>query len=427
MTEIAPSAAPLADKPKGRPPIFYGWYIVFAAFVVMTVSAGFGFYNLSVYLEAFVDERGFSVGYTSGATAAFFVASGASGLVVGWLIERYDPRWTIATGAVLSGLVLAGAGWVTELWQLYLFYVLFGVGYSACALLPCTTLVARWFEKKRSVALSFASTGLSLGGILLTPLSAELIEQLGLGGAAPWLGVGMFLGIAPVAVFLFRPSPASMGLAPDGGDMPDSGEDGQPIVMGVPYHVAVRSRFFLFATITFMTSMMAQVGSIAHQFSLVAGRADDRDLAALAVSVMAGASIAGRLLGGWALPHISSRMFMGGLLIGQALSLSLYAFAATPTTLLIVAALFGTTVGNLLMMQPLLIAEAFGTVAYARIYSTSQLFTTFGVASGPAVYGLVYEAANGYAASYLYGAAASLVGLAALLLAGPIAQEKQET
>ena len=179
---------PTSTKPSGRAAIFYGWYIVLAAFVVMTVSAGFGFYNLSVYLEAFVDERGFSVGYTSGATAAFFVSSGIAGLAVGWLIERYDPRWTIAVGAVLSGLVLSGAGLVNELWQLYLFYILFGVGYSACALLPCTTLVARWFEKKRSVALSVASTGLSLGGILLTPISAQLIEQLGLGrsGSLAW-------------------------------------------------------------------------------------------------------------------------------------------------------------------------------------------------------------------------------------------------
>ena len=333
MTENATS-----DGSASRPPIFYGWYIVFAAFVVMTVSAGFGFYNLSVYLEAFVDERGFSVGYTSGATAAFFVSSGVAGLGVGWLIERYDPRWTIAGGAVLAGLVLSGAGWVNELWQLYLFYVLFGVGYAACALLPCTTLVARWFEKKRSVALSVASTGLSLGGILLTPISAELIERLGLGGAAPWLGAGLFFGIAPVAVLLFRPSPASMGLAADGDDVPDGSPGAEPSANGVPYHIAVRSRFFVLATITFMTSMMAQVGSIAHQFSLVAGRADDRDLAALAVSVMAGFSIAGRLAGGWVLPHISSRLFMGGLLIVQAIALSLYAVAATPTTLLMVAA-----------------------------------------------------------------------------------------
>lgn len=411
---------PQPSAKQDRQPIFYGWYIVFASFVVMTVSAGFGFYNLSVYLSAFVADRGFSVGYTSAATAIFFISSGITGLGVARLIEQYDPRWTVCFGALLTASVLACAGFVSELWQLYLFYILFGAGYSACALLPCTTLVARWFEKKRSIALSFASTGLSLGGILLTPLSVRLIESLGLGGAAPWLGVGLFLGIVPVALLLFRPSPASMGLNPDGEvrDANETQEGGRP--MGVPYQTAIRSKFFIFSTITFMTSMLAQVGSIAHQFSLVLGRTDDKETAALAVSLMAGASIVGRLIGGWALPHLSSQKFMMGLLIGQAMALSSYAMAGTHETLLLSAILFGFTVGNLLMMQPLLIAEAFGTLAYARIYSTSQLFTTFGVASGPAVFGLLFESAGGYAASYLYGAGASIIALIALLIAGPV-------
>lgn len=415
MSENAASPLPVR-----KPPIFYGWYIVFAAFVVMTVSAGFGFYNLSVYLDAFVAERGFSVGYTSAATAVFFISGGVSGLGIGWLIEKYDPRWTIFSGAIIAGTVLSLAGGVTELWHLYLFYALFGTGYSACALLPCTTLVARWFERKRSVALSFASTGLSLGGILLTPVSAELIERLGLAAASPWLGAGLFFGIAPIAVLLFRPSPASMGLGPDGDPPHDHTKGPAPKANGVHYDHAVRSRFFVLATMTFMASMMAQVGSIAHQFSLVAGRTADKDTAALAVSIMASASIAGRLLGGWALPHISSRGFMAALLVGQVCALTLYAFASTPAALLGVAALFGMTVGNLLMMQPLLVAEAFGTVSYARIYSTSQLFTTLGVASGPAVFGLVYEAAGGYTASYLYGAGASLLALTTLFFAGPV-------
>ena len=426
MSENVASPTPSPSQ-EGKTPIFYGWYIVVGALVVMTVSAGFGFYNLSVYLAAFVNERGFSVGYTSAATAVFFVSSGISGMAVGWLIEKFDPRWTIAVGALISALVMSTAGWVTELWQLYCFYALFGMGYSACALLPCTTLVARWFERRRSVALSVASTGLSLGGILLTPLSARMIETMGLGGAAPWLGVGLFLGIVPVSVLLFRPSPASMGLAPDGDPPHDASLGTPPLVKGVPYQVAIKSRFFVFSTMAFMASMMAQVGSIAHQFSLVVGRSGDRETAALAVSIMAGASIAGRLLGGWALPHISSRIFMATLLVGQALTLALYAYAVTPTTMLMVAAMFGLTVGNLLMMQPLLMAEAFGTRAYGRIFSTSQLFTTMGVASGPAVYGLVYEAAGGYEASFLYGAAASLLGLVALFFAGPVdAPEKQQ-
>jgi MFS family permease len=68
-------------------------------------------------------------------------------------------------------------------------------------------------------------------------------------------------------------------------------------------------------------------------------------------------------------------------------------------------------------MHPLLLAEAFGTRDYGRIYSTSQFVTVIGLASGPALAGLVYESA-GYMVAYLALAAISLVGLTILALAG---------
>ncbi|RAV68856.1 MFS transporter, partial [Aerococcus mictus] len=108
------------------------------------------------------------------------------------------------------------SGHVNALWQLYGFYVLFGVGYACCALIPGTTLVARWFARRRSLALSVASTGLSLGGILLTPLSARLIAHLGFAGAAPWFALVFMLGIVPIAWLAIRPSPYAIGLGMDG-------------------------------------------------------------------------------------------------------------------------------------------------------------------------------------------------------------------
>ncbi|MEZ5229590.1 MAG: hypothetical protein R2710_23880, partial [Acidimicrobiales bacterium] len=74
-------------------------------------------------------------------------------------------------------------------------------------------------------------------------------------------------------------------------------------------------------------------------------------------------------------------------------------------------------VGNLLMLQPLLIAEAFGVKQYSRIYSLNQLFGTIGVALGPFVLGLLHDWSN-YETAFLFGSAANLIGLTALFLAG---------
>lgn len=399
---------------------FYGWYVVAAILVVFTVGSGLGFYNLSVFLEAFVSHGGFTVAGASTATACFFVASGFTGLIVGSLIERYDVRWVMTAGAMICSGTMFAASHVHVLWQLYAFYALFGMGYASCALLPCTTLIARWFARRRSQALSIGSTGLSLGGILLTPLSAKLIATLGLAGAAPWLSMIMFLGIVPITWLVIRPSPLAYGIGPDG-DPILRDDKGVPLKAdGIDFDDAVRSRFFVFMTLTFFFAMMAQVGTIAHLFSLVVGRTGSADTAATALAFMAAASICGRLVGGWALTRISSRGFVVGLVIAQAMALSLLAFAATPASLLGVSMFFGLTVGNLLMMAPLLSAEAFGLKAYGRIFAINQLCTVSGVACGPVIMGQLFTIAGGYEMAFLFMALASVLAFFGIWAAGPV-------
>jgi len=417
------------EEPRGvpregtaSPRLFYGWYVVAGVFIVMTICAGLGFYNLSVYLKAFISTEGFSVAATSGATACFFVASGLTGIGVAWFIERYDPRWIISAGAVACAIAIMFAGYVHNIWQLYAFYVFFGCGYSASALIPGTTLVARWFARRRSVALSIASTGLSLGGILLTPVSVHLIEAKGIDGAGPWLASIFLIGIVPVTWALIRPSPQSIGVGPDGDEIRRDETGAELPPDGVDFDTAVKSRFFMLFTAGYIFVMMAQVGAIAHQFRLVSMRTGSDDTAAFAIAVMAGASIVGRLIGGWILAWISSRLFVLGLIVTQALALSLYASLHGQTALVANAALFGLTVGNLLMMAPLLIAEAFGLKAYGRLYSVNQFFMTAGVASGPALIGILEEATGGYGASFLLVAVGSLFAFALVAAAGPVRQ-----
>lgn len=400
------------------PNFYYGWVIVAVCAVVMTVTAGLGFYNLSVYLKAFVSEQGFSVSLTSGATASFFIASGVTGMLVGSVIDRFDIRWSIAFGAIFCAVTLSMIGWVHTIFQLYLFHILFGMGYTFAALIPCTTLVARWFNKNRSSALAVASTGLSLGGILLTPISVKLISDLGLGGAGPWLGLLFVLAIVPLAIIFLRPSPQSIGLLPDGAALPESGV--APQLDGVPLNIVLRSRFFILSTTAYVFAMMAQVGAISHQFNLASTRTGDDELAAFTIAILGGASIVGRLSGGVLLTYIDSKKFILFLFLLQGASLYLYSEVETVWGLYVTAAIFGITVGNILMMQPLIIAEAFGLVAYGRIYARSQLATTMGVASGPFSVGLAYELAGGYQPAFIILACASLLAFCFMMAAGPV-------
>jgi MFS family permease len=411
-----PQEPPLGKKPR----LFYGWYIVATVFVIQTVSCGLIFYNLSIVLKAFVAENGFSVEAVSTATSSFFLAGGVFGLAVGWAMDRYDPRIIMTFGALCSAIALACAGHVGNLWELYGFYVLFGIGNAAVAVIPGTTIVARWFNRERSRAIAYASTGLSLGGIVFTPISVTLIQNVGLGEAAYWLAMMLVVGTVPIAWAFLKPDPASMGLAPDG-DAPTYGADGRIAAPdGVSYRDAIRSRFFMMFTTAYVFSMMAQVGSLAHQFRLVSTRSGDDHIAALAVSVMAAASIAGRLIGGSVLSRVSSKHYLLCVFVLQATSFFAFAFVDGIPGLLIVSVMFGATVGNLQMMQPLMMAEAFGLKAYARILSLAQMITTCANAAGPALIGYAYAQTGSYQVPYLMIGVAAIIGLGCLVAAGPV-------
>ena len=408
MTAAPPSTAP-------RTGVFRGWYVVAGVFVVLTVSAGIGFYGLSVYLRALTVEQGFSVGVVSAATAGFFVVGGLVGLPAASWTARRDPRPLVAAGACACAVSLLLLGRLSEPWQVFAAYALFGAGFSASSLVPGTTLVTRWFARRRSVALSVATTGLSAGGVLLTPLVAAAVERYGLQATSPYLAAAFVVVVVPVSALLLHPSPQAMGLQPDGDPDPPPGTD--LTVAGTPQATAVRTRFFVAVTVAHLLAMCAQVGGMAHVYNLVAERRDAA-LAASVLSVLAGASLVGRLVGGVVASRVSMRLMAVVLMATQGVSLLLLSVVSSPAALLLSTVLFGATVGNLLMLHPLLLAERFGVRDYPGIYSRSQLAATVGIAAGPAVAGAMHDALDGYGAAFAVIAAASVLAAVALSLSG---------
>ena len=304
--------------------IYYGWKIVLAILVQLTFTSGLSFYNHSIYLNALAENPAFDVQSVSIAVSVFFLSGGVTGLFVAKWVQDYDPRYTIVGGAVVAGLSLSSLPFLSNMWQLYFVYAVFGSGFTASAILPATTLVARWFRKRRAMALSVASTGLSLGGVVLTPLSVLLVDSLGFTTAAPILGLLFLLGVIPVAVIWLRPDPASMGLVIDGGEIseevqPDKEGSDQSVEqeLAVSFHKAINTRFFWGVSLGYIFLMMAQVGGIAHQYGLAREQLDEAQTA-IAVAILPVASIVGRLIGGWVVERMSIQLFAIGMMVLKA-------------------------------------------------------------------------------------------------------------
>ena len=389
---------------------FPGWRVAAACFVCLTTTSGLGFYGLAVYLTVLSREQGWSVGSISAAGALFFLIGGIAGVVAARQLARRDVRIVIVAGAIIGAVALVALGHVTEIWHVYVVYVVLSFGHSFSGLVPATTVVTRWFHTKRSSALAFASTGLSAGGILITPFVKWLLDRHGMPAVAPWLALLWFVGIVPITLLLIRPDPEALGWQPDG----LRSADARPTpVDSTPVSDALRSRFFLVITVGYTLILAAQVGSIQQLVKLVEER-ESTSVATLATTVLAGASVIARLVGG----QLASRISMARLAVGcaavQGLSMLMLSFVDSLALLLLAIVVFGATVGNLLMLHPLLIGQQFGPAHYPTIFSRSQLFVFVGTAAGPYVLGVLRDATGGYTVAYAVAGALSLIGAVVL-------------
>lgn len=388
-------------------PKFPGWKVVAACFILLATTAGLGFYGLAVYLNTFSRELGWNVSSVSLATTVFFLVGGFAGVLVARVIDAVDARVVICGGAVIGAVSLLLFGQVSSKWQLFVVYAMFSVGWTAAGLVTASTIVTRWFEARRAVALSIASTGLSVGGIVITPLAKWLLDERGLNGAAPWLAATWIIGVVPVTLLWLKPDPRKVGWHPDGVRV--SAESVAPEITGTSFAEAVATRFFVAVTIGYVLALGSQVGAIQQLVKLVEERTD-RATATLATTVLAATSVVARIVGGRLVTRVGTLRLTVTLAVVQAGSMVVLALAEVTLVAFVGIIVFGLTIGNILMMQPLLIAERFGVRDYPRIFSRTQLYTTAGTAGGPLLLGWLRDSAGGYRTSYLVAGVCSVAG-----------------
>ena len=381
--------------------------MVFVIGWTFTVATGLGFYSLPVYLNVLVHSRGFALTTVSYAVSSFFLVSAVVNVPLGRLIRRVEPRWVMLGGSVLAGLSLFMLGRVDAVWELYLDFTIFGCGFSASSYLPGTAVIVGLFDRDRARALALALTGGSVGGVVVAPLLTRIVAARGLPGTAPWLGLAyLILGGLPVLVFIrghLAAAPAA-STAPLGDD-----EAGSPAgaSAGVSYAVAVRSAAFVMVTVSFGVLMADQVGT---QVQIVAiGSAMGVGNAGIAVAIMASATIAGRLIGAFALSRLPVIGFSAVMGVLQGASFAVLALLSGLAGLVVGTVLFGITIGNLTVLIPLVVVDLFGLTDYPRIYAVSQFGASIGTAAGPAVLAWLHSDFGSYRAPLLILACISLV------------------
>jgi len=378
------------------PRLFYGWWVALGACLISFVCAGVGFYSQGVLLDALCHERGWSRATVAGATSVYFVVTGVAGLPVGRGVDRVGSRAFIAVGAPLLALSLLGVGRATTQPLLYLGALGMALGSALSGAVPTAAIVTRWFARLRARAMTVSQTGVSIGGILLVPLSTWLIRERGLPAATEALAAIVVCVALPVTALVLRASPAEFGLPVDGGEL-DPLDAGAPVPIDRHYRTrtALRTRAFWGLALAFGLGLFAQVGFLAHQLAGLREKLAPSD-ASLVVSATALGSVLGRFLVGPLGDRVEKRHIAMALFAVQAGATLTFSAVSDGLALGAASFVFGLTMGNIFMLQPLLVAEYFGVGAFASVLGSLQLVTQLASGLGPVAVGLAFERMGGY-------------------------------
>ena len=123
------------------------------------------------------------------------LVNGLLGPIQGWLTDRFGTRLLMNGGTILFGIALIGLGTITNLWTLFLFVLLVGIGANASGFLTMNASLANWFLRRRALAMGLGTTGMGLGGTL-APIVAWGIVTYG------WRSVAMASGVVVIILGL---------------------------------------------------------------------------------------------------------------------------------------------------------------------------------------------------------------------------------
>lgn len=371
---------------------FFGKTVLACTFILAMIGWGIGFYGPPIYMQAVIERTGWPIAQVSAAVTLHFL----SGTMVIANLPRLYARFGIPAITLLGSIVL-GIGvnlWAqaNQPWVLYAGAVCSGIGWVTLGAAAVNTLIAPWYVKERPKALGKAYNGASLGGVIFSPLWVWLIERFGFAPAAALISVIAVLLIGAFAFLVFNKTPQSQGQHPDNAAPPAP----VPIsASAAPWTVMQTLRSASFRTLAAGMSLglFAQIGLIAHLYSILVGRMGAHD-ASFAMGLATASAIGGRYVAARLMTQGMNRRQLAclGYTVQMLGTLMLLGLDLHPTVAWIAVVLIGSGIGNATSLPPLIAQAEFSREHTARVIALMVAISQATYAFAPAFFGLLRAA-----------------------------------
>lgn len=376
--------------------IFYGWWIVFACFLISLYVSSVIFYGFTAFFEPLVEDFGWSYTQISFAASLRGLEMGLLFPLIGFLVDRFGSRKLIFCGVVVVGFGLLVLSFTQSLAMFYGSFLLLGFGVGGVSSVVSMTVVANWFRKKVGIALGVMMSGFGASG-LLVPVIVRLIDVYNWRNTLIILGLGMWsLGI-PLS-FVIRNRPEQYGYLPDGTSSSDQGGDNeiQDKAVEIGVKEALKKKSFWYLNIAETIRFMALAAVVTHVMPYLSSVGISRASAGLVAGAIPLFSIIGRFGLGWLGDILDKKYVMAMALLSMSLGMLAFGYVRVMWLLFLFLVLFSSGSGGSMVLRGAILREYFGRDSLGKILGITMGFASIGGIIGPILAGWVFDTLGSY-------------------------------
>lgn len=419
--------------------VYYGWYIVGTVLAGGIPRVGLNGSFFGIFLKPLSQEFGWTRAEVALAVTIGTLMAAGLGIYFGKVLDRFGPRWMMAGGFALLAGSYFGLAVVNSL---IAFYLVYSVGrammQSATGHTLMYALVSKWFVRRRATAISAATLGGYLGGILLAPITQTIIDT------ASWRHAYVFFGVLTIvmavlpAVLLLRRMPEDLGLLPDG-DIRETGfsdltvgtasaqltgkmaSTKSGLVLGeranLTLHQALRTPAFWLLTMMVMVTSTAMTAITFHMVPHFTDVGISNTAAATTVSLLTVGSMASVFVWGVLADKLSPKLMLLTALATLEIGAALVAVSTSVLGAYASSAIFGIGMAGYLLLSEVVWADFFGRRHLGSIRGVTMMFQLAGNASGSLIAAFMFDISGSYDGAFIMILALYAISFAVLAIA----------
>jgi MFS family permease len=374
---------------------FYGWWVLLSLASLRVIASGVG--NNVRSLLVLPMERDFGA---TRAEISLMATMGSIAIVVtgplgGWLMDRYGTRRVMFVCLLITTAGYLLLSQTVALWQVILIFTIpLGVAYNWAVLNSGAPILNNWFDRQKARSLSLLNVGHGAGALLL-PLMALLITGVGWRPAMVVAGL-VLLAAGMVVVLVARDTPEEMGLTPDG-DPPKEEVAGvpRPAMGGADLKQAMRTPYFWALGIGSACMLIINVSIVFHMVPLVESRGQSEEMGATLLSLQLFLTVPIVLVTAWGADRLDGTKVLVVMMAFTFAGVGVL-MAANHAAVYVLAMACLAFGGSHWAILWAVLGHKYGRRHYNAIRMSIYSILTAGIAAGPLLAGISYDATQSY-------------------------------